>query len=359
MEKQKKKRIVTWIIAIAFSLIMICNGISGFIEKKDFIDFQIVIGFLIVFIVSAKRLKKNFNENKQKKQKNIDKTVNQYAVESVSLNNMIRNQVNMLDDMAKTLLEFKNSFYTMSDEEKLLYIKALQSVLSFVKNMSNTVNTTTDIETFVEAYSSLNKGFEVLEQHEFTGFFKNSPPSNNHREILNSRHHTEMDFLKRAYPKGVSANFLTGINAKYFRTFTPETIEYIKNNGNETNKIQSINFDYMEGHEFEYFCAEFLKKKGYNNISVTQGSGDQGIDIIAFKDDVKYGIQCKCYSSDIGNKAVQEAYSGSRFYDCHVPVVLTNRYFTKSAKELAQKNGVLLWDRDYLTESNEQVSVQV
>lgn len=109
-----------------------------------------------------------------------------------------------------------------------------------------------------------------------------------------------------------------------------------------------INIDTMEGHDFEFFCADLLRKNGFKNVSVTQGSGDQGIDIIAFKDDIKYGIQCKCYSSDIGNKAVQEAYSGKTFYNCHIGVVLTNRYFTHSAQELAKNNGIILWDRSKL-----------
>lgn len=107
-------------------------------------------------------------------------------------------------------------------------------------------------------------------------------------------------------------------------------------------------FDCMEGHDFEYFCADILRQNGYINVDVTRGSGDQGIDILAEKDGIKYGIQCKCYSSDIGNKAVQEAFSGKTFYGCHVAVVLTNRHFTKSAKELADSNHVLLWDREKL-----------
>ena len=104
----------------------------------------------------------------------------------------------------------------------------------------------------------------------------------------------------------------------------------------------------MEGHDFEYYCAELLKNNGFYNVSVTQGSRDQGIDVLAEKGGVKYGIQCKCYSSDIGNKAVQEAFSGCRYYNCHVPVVMTNRYFTRQAKDLAQKTNVLLWDRNIL-----------
>lgn len=107
-------------------------------------------------------------------------------------------------------------------------------------------------------------------------------------------------------------------------------------------------YDRMDGHEFEYFCSDILRKSGFTQVEVTKGSGDQGIDILAFKDGVKYGIQCKCYSSNIGNKAVQEAFAGKTFYGCHVAAVLTNRYFTKSAQELAERNGVLLWDRDRL-----------
>ena len=72
----------------------------------------------------------------------------------------------------------------------------------------------------------------------------------------------------------------------------------------------------MDGHIFEYFCAEVLSLNGFSDVEVTQGSRDQGVDIIAYKDDIKYGIQCKCYSSDIGNKAVQEVYAGKNFYNC-------------------------------------------
>ena len=107
-------------------------------------------------------------------------------------------------------------------------------------------------------------------------------------------------------------------------------------------------FDNMDGHAFEHYCAELLARNGYDNVEVTKGSGDQGLDILAYKDGIKYGIQCKCYSSDIGNKAVQEAFAGRTFYNCHVAVVLTNQHFTKSAKELAKSNQVLLWDREKL-----------
>ena len=113
-------------------------------------------------------------------------------------------------------------------------------------------------------------------------------------------------------------------------------------------KYSMHEIDLMDGHEFEYFCAELLENSGYEKTEVTPGSGDQGIDVIAYKDGIKFGVQCKCYTSDIGNKAVQEAYSGKEFYNCHIGAVLSNRHFTASAIELASKNRILLWNREYL-----------
>ena len=41
----------------------------------------------------------------------------------------------------------------------------------------------------------------------------------------------------------------------------------------------------MDGYQYEKRCAQFLEENGFSDISVTPGSGDQGIDIIAHKED--------------------------------------------------------------------------
>lgn len=107
-------------------------------------------------------------------------------------------------------------------------------------------------------------------------------------------------------------------------------------------------FDLMEGHDFEYFCAELLKRRGFKEVEVTKGSGDYGIDILAEKEGVTYAIQCKCYGTPVGVKAVQEAYAGRDYYDRMVGAVLTNQYFTAPAVDAARKLKILLWDRGYL-----------
>ena len=113
-------------------------------------------------------------------------------------------------------------------------------------------------------------------------------------------------------------------------------------------RIKPEHFDLLDGHEFEHYCAELLKKKGFIDVEVTKGSGDYGVDILAEKEGVTYAIQCKCYTAPIGVKAIQEAYAGRDYYDRMVGAVLTNQYFTTPAVEAAKKLKILLWDRGYL-----------
>ena len=112
--------------------------------------------------------------------------------------------------------------------------------------------------------------------------------------------------------------------------------------------------DDMEGHDFEYFCADLLKESGFLDVEVTKGSGDYGIDILAEKDGVTYAIQCKCYTDAVGVKAVQEAYAGRDYYDRMVGAVMTNQYFTSPAVQAAKKLKILLWDRGYLENMMEE-----
>lgn len=108
------------------------------------------------------------------------------------------------------------------------------------------------------------------------------------------------------------------------------------------------NIDGMDGHDFEYVCADILRAKGFQNVTVTRGSGDQGVDVIAEQSGVKYAVQCKRFSGSVGNKAVQEVHFGKTYYHCHVAIVMTNSYFTKSAKDAASESNTILWDRDDL-----------
>ena len=116
------------------------------------------------------------------------------------------------------------------------------------------------------------------------------------------------------------------------------------------SEVTISSIDAMDGHTFESYCADLLQRNGFYNVSVTQASGDFGIDVLAEKDNVTYAIQCKCYSGSVGNHAVQEAFSGARYYHRMVAVVMTNSRFTHAAVETAKQINVLLWDRDKILE---------
>ena len=127
--------------------------------------------------------------------------------------------------------------------------------------------------------------------------------------------------------------------------------------GKKETKTNKISIRDMSGTEFECFCADLLQLNGFTDVNVTPSSGDHGVDIVAEKEGVKYAIQCKHYSSPVGNTPVQEVYAGRQYYNCHVGVVLTNSIYTKGAVELAKATNVLLWDSYKLYELIEKAGL--
>lgn len=108
--------------------------------------------------------------------------------------------------------------------------------------------------------------------------------------------------------------------------------------------------DDMDGIAFEELTCDILIANGFELAENTPASGDFGVDILARKDGMTYAIQCKRYLEPVGLEAVQQVYAGRAYYECHVAVVLTNQNFTANAQKLADKLGVVLWDRDTLRE---------
>ncbi len=102
--------------------------------------------------------------------------------------------------------------------------------------------------------------------------------------------------------------------------------------------------DEMSGIEFEYYVAALLAQCGYKNISLTE-QYDYGVDIIAEKDGVRWGIQTKRYSGIVGASAVRQVVAGLRMYDCDRAMVITNSTFSAFATRLAEGNECVLFDR--------------
>lgn len=100
----------------------------------------------------------------------------------------------------------------------------------------------------------------------------------------------------------------------------------------------------MDGFQFEEYVAGLLMKNGYEKVVVTQKSRDYGADIVAERQEIKYVIQCKYYSSQVGIEAVQQIYAAKIHYAANVAIVATNSLYTRAAETLAKDLGVILWD---------------
>ncbi|MBK6586893.1 MAG: restriction endonuclease [Acidobacteria bacterium] len=79
-------------------------------------------------------------------------------------------------------------------------------------------------------------------------------------------------------------------------------------------------------------------------------SGDQGADVVVVKFAEKTVIQAKRFTGNVGNFAVQEIMAAISMYQAQKGMVITNSYFTPSARDLANVNNIELVDRDDLDE---------
>lgn len=122
--------------------------------------------------------------------------------------------------------------------------------------------------------------------------------------------------------------------------------------------ITIYSVDAMDGFKFEEFLVTLFRTIGYD-VTETKKTGDQGADLFVERFGKKIVIQAKNYTGTVGNSAVQQALAAKAFYNCDEAMVVTNSYFTKSAKELADSSAVRLIDRNkfmtYLDDYNQQL----
>lgn len=106
----------------------------------------------------------------------------------------------------------------------------------------------------------------------------------------------------------------------------------------------------MTGTEYELHIANIINKETNWSAKITKASGDQGADLVLTKGPLTAVLQTKYYSSKVGNKAIQEAYSAKKFYNADLAFVVSNAEFTSSAWELAEKTGVKIISEGKLIE---------
>jgi len=175
--------------------------------------------------------------------------------------------------------------------------------------------------------------------------------------------------ISSAYRNSVTSN---SFGKKNYKKFYPELLEFIEGKSSNWKKLSQMNAsinwesgnakqsiietveeeidkmskdlnynDDMDPYEYEHFCAEQFKKNKWD-AEATQGSSDQGVDVIASKGGITLVGQCKKFAKPVGNKAVQEVVAGMKYYQANKGIVIAPNGFTKSAEKLAEANDILL-----------------
>jgi len=109
-------------------------------------------------------------------------------------------------------------------------------------------------------------------------------------------------------------------------------------------KLGISDIDKLDGKMFEKYLEVLFEKLGYK-VEGTRYIGDYGADLIIQKDNVKTVVQAKRYKGKVGVRAIQEAVAAKGYYNCDKAMVITNSHYTHQAEELADRNGVELWNR--------------
>jgi hypothetical protein len=111
----------------------------------------------------------------------------------------------------------------------------------------------------------------------------------------------------------------------------------------ERYKLLHTDWRSLRGIPFEEFVASVFESLGYS-VEMTKASGDQGLDLIVTGHGWRLGVQCKGFVASVGNRSVQEAYTGKTFYRCSECMVVTNSAFTRGAIDVAGRVGCRLVD---------------
>ncbi len=111
-----------------------------------------------------------------------------------------------------------------------------------------------------------------------------------------------------------------------------------------THSASFREIDQMDGIEFEKYIAQLLRINGYSHVKLTN-KFDYGIDILARKNGIRWGIQVKRNRGQVKVDAVRQAVTGLKMYNCDKAMVITNSYFGRYATTLAKVNDCVLIDR--------------
>jgi restriction endonuclease Mrr len=102
--------------------------------------------------------------------------------------------------------------------------------------------------------------------------------------------------------------------------------------------------------EFEEWFADLLKNLGYEKVTLTPSSNDEGIDVLAEHKGLKVAVQCKRWKKSVGSPVVQAFLGAMKHAEAQHGMLITTGFFTPSAIKMAAYHPIDLVDRADLTD---------
>lgn len=125
--------------------------------------------------------------------------------------------------------------------------------------------------------------------------------------------------------------------------------KYKRNRSKKLFESGIDDIDNMPGEVFEEYLLEHFKNLGYSG-RLTPKTDDYGADLVLEKDGRRVVVQAKRWKMNVGVEAIQQVIGAIKYYDANKGMVVTNSSFTENAYNLANSNGIELWDRKKLIE---------
>ena len=97
--------------------------------------------------------------------------------------------------------------------------------------------------------------------------------------------------------------------------------------------------------EFEEYVAELLEHSGYKSVELTPYSNDKGLDVIAYQDGVKFGVQCKRYKGTVGSPEIQTFLGALSHAKADKGLFITTGMFSFEAEKMASEHPIQLINR--------------
>ncbi|MFC0562078.1 restriction endonuclease [Halalkalibacter alkalisediminis] len=108
-----------------------------------------------------------------------------------------------------------------------------------------------------------------------------------------------------------------------------------------------LNIDEIPDKDFQKLLVPIFQRQGYSVNKMKENYRSKA-DLVLRKKGVKAIVFAKRQTSNIGSNLIKDALASKPTYQASKVIVVTNRHFTKAAKQVARANKVVLIDRDSL-----------